>query len=213
MRVDADQRGELAAILVDGRASVDTGTWGDLARKPIEPPQDVRNRWTGDVRTGPPTGRPDWCQSNVHSVGWTAQGFTLFGPGAPSPGMSPRGRSRGQPVGGPGAVDRCVLVYHRHAPGADPPAAAVYPDGPVATRTADPALARDIAAAIRDPPTTVSASSRRMVQDPATAHDPFALDRATPVGVGLSRRGLCGVPVDYPRAPPPRDEDPPGLVY
>ena len=92
MRVEIYKGGELAAVLVYGRAPVYSGTWGDQARKLIERPHFVRNRWTGEVRKGPPTDSPDWWLANIYSAGWTGKGFTVFGPDVPDagrPSMSP----------------------------------------------------------------------------------------------------------------------------
>ena len=105
-----------------------------------------------------------------------------------------------------------LMVYSLDDPDTAGPLAAVHPDGAI-TGTLDPALARTIRDAVRDPLTTVYTADHRMVLGPATRHDPRGRDWLGLVCAALARRGLRGVPVGYPQAPAPWDEDPPGLVY
>jgi hypothetical protein len=109
-------------------------------------------------------------------------------------------------------MDPYVMVYNLYDLDTAAPLAAVRPDGAI-TGTLDGALARTIRNAIRDPLTTVYTPDHGMVQGPATRHDPWGRDWLGLVCAALARRGLRGVPVGYPQAPGPWDEDPPGLVY
>ena len=89
MRVEVYKGGALAAVLVYGAAPVYSGVWGDQARRLVERPHYVRNRWTGEGRRGPLTGSPDWWLSTIYSVGWAGKGFTVFGPTVPDAGEPP----------------------------------------------------------------------------------------------------------------------------
>ena len=89
MRVEIYKGGELAAVLVYGRAPVYSGTWGRQARKLLERPHYVRNRWTGEAGQGPRTDSPAWWLSTIYSVGWAGKGFTVFGPNLPAAGVPP----------------------------------------------------------------------------------------------------------------------------
>jgi hypothetical protein len=109
-------------------------------------------------------------------------------------------------------MDPYVMVYHLHDLETAGPLAAVRPDGAI-TGTLDGALARTIRDAVRDPLATVYTPDQRMVVGPASRHDPRGRDWAALVCAALARRGLRGVPVGYPRAPAPWDDDPPGSVY
>ena len=105
-----------------------------------------------------------------------------------------------------------VVVYSLDDPDPAGPLATVHADGTI-TGTLDPALAHTIRAAVRDPLTTAYTPDHRMVLGPATRHDPRGRDWPGLVCAALARRGLRGVPVGYPQAPAPWDEDQPGLVY